>query len=282
MAEPRRPVAETELAAFADPEARDNYRVLLRFRERLLEAGTLEGCYAALFRGAGVDLPPLFVDQLAHVILRNILEGCEAPLMLRAAELLFREQKATLREGHVLLADLETVEMHASGSRYGGLGKLIVEAQGTLGRVELEVLDAANATLYWERESRHDTVISLGFGGAALEALCRVLEAWVAHFLAIAVRVQPVRAIEERRWAWHVGLDAESTAILNELWQGREVDAGRMRRILALFRLEFGDPATARAEVRGRPVYLALSSGEDDVVRLKPQNLLLNLPLHEA
>ena len=81
-------------------------------------------------------MPPLFIDQLAHVILRNILDGCDDPLRLRAAELFFREQKATIQDGHVLLADLETVEMHASGTRYGSLGRLIVEAQGATAKAE--------------------------------------------------------------------------------------------------------------------------------------------------
>src|SRR5439155_795820 len=83
---------------------------------KLLEAGTVEGCYMNLFKGA-VDVPPLFIGQLVHVILRNILEGCDDPLQLRAAELFFREQKATLRDGHLLLADSETLEIHAAGSR---------------------------------------------------------------------------------------------------------------------------------------------------------------------
>jgi hypothetical protein len=65
-----------------------------------------------------------------------------------------------------------------------------------------------------------------------------VIEAWIAHFQAVAVSVRPIRAIEEERWAWHIGLDAESTAILNDLWRGEEVEAGRMRRLLALFRLD--------------------------------------------
>jgi hypothetical protein len=34
-----------------------------------------------------------------------------------------------------------------------------------------------------------------------------------------------------------------------------------------------------RSDVAGKPVYLALSMGENGVVRMKPQNLLLNLPL---
>jgi len=34
-----------------------------------------------------------------------------------------------------------------------------------------------------------------------------------------------------------------------------------------------------RADVAGRPVYLGLAMNADGVLRLKPQNLLLNLPL---
>lgn len=281
MDEPRRAVAATEIEALADEDARHNYGMLLRFRDRLLAAGSVEGCYMGLFKGA-IDVPPLFIEQLTHVILRNLLEGCEDPLQLRAAEVFFREQKATLQDGHVLLADLETVEMHAAGNRYGSIGKLIVEAQGSLGKVDLDVLDRANAALYWERESRHDTVISLTYGRAALDALCRVIESWVAHFHAVDVKVSPLRRIEEAHWAWHIGLDAESTEILNELWAGNQVDAGRMRNIVALFSMQFADPALMRESVAGRPVYLALSVNEAQVVRMKPQNLLTNLPLREA
>jgi hypothetical protein len=281
MDEPRRAVAQSELDALVDADARDNYRVLLNFRQRLLDAGTLEGCYVGLFRGP-VDVPPLFIEQLVHIILRNILEDCDDPLRVRAAELLFREQKVTLRDGHVLAADLETVEMHASGSRYGGIGRLIVEAQGALGSVELDVLDRANASLYWERESRFDTVISLTHGRPALEGLCRVLESWVAHFFGVSVAVRALRSIDESRWAWHIGLDAESSSILNDLWNGVQVEQGRMRRVLALFRMDFTDPAAMRPELSGRPVYLALSCDDDEVLRMKPQNLLLNLPLAHA
>ena len=281
MASPRRKVTEAEIDGIGDADARDNYRVVLRFRDRLLGARTVEACYAGLFKGA-VDVPPLFIEQMTHVILRNILDRCEDPLRLRAAELFFREQKATLQDGHVLVADLETVEMHAAGSRYGSVGRLIVEAQGTLGKVDLDVLDKANAALYWERDSRHDTVISLTYGRPALDALARVIEQWIAHFLAVKVNVKPIRKIDEAHWAWHVGLDTESTAILNDLWKGGTVEQGRMQRILALFALRFDDPATMRGDIAGRDVYLALSANEEGAVRMKPQNLLINLPLHEA
>jgi hypothetical protein len=280
MAQPRLRISEKELNALEDADVQDNYRILLRFRDRLLAAGTVEGAYMALFRST-IDVPPVFIDQLAHVILRSMLDGTEDALRLRAAELFFREQKATIQDGQVLVADLETVEMHAAGNRYGSVGRLIVEAQGELGTVNLDVLDRANAELYWSRESKHDTVVSLTYGRPALDAFARVMELWVSHFLNLKVRVKPIRQIEEARWAWHVGLDAESTAILNELWAGHEVEQGRMRNILALFSLQFEQPAAMRADLAGRPVYLALSA-QSGVVRMKPQNLLLNLPLHEA
>jgi hypothetical protein len=280
MASPRKKIEEGEIAAIADPDVQHNYKVMLRFRDRLVEAGTVEGCYMGLFK-APIDIPPMFVDQLAHVILRNILDGADDPLRLRAAEIFYREQKATIQEGHALLADLETVEMHASGNRFGSIGRLIVEAQGDLAKVDLDVLDRANAAVYWERESRHDTVISVTYGRPALDALCRVIEAWVLHFLGLEVEVKPIRKIDEAKWAWHAGLDAESTSILNELWAGGEVEPGRMRNILALFALRFDDPAAMRSDIRGRTVYLALSC-EEGVVRMKPQNLLTSLPLNEA
>jgi Family of unknown function (DUF6352) len=253
--------------------------VLLAFLDRLKRAASVEACYAGIFAGGNVAVPPLFLDQLAQIVLRNVLDGCEDPLEARAAEIFYREQKANTEEGVVMLADLETVEMHASGGAYGSLGRLIVEAQTPLSTVNLDVLDTENAGLYWLRDQRHDFVISLNYGRAANQAFCRVLEKWVRHFFAVEVRVQGLRAIEDRSWAWHLGLDAESTSVLNDLWRGEEVEPGRMRRVLALFRLDFADPAATRADVSGKPVYLALSMDESSIVRMKPQNLLLNLPL---
>ena len=276
--DPRRDIDAASLEGIEDPDARDNYRILLAFLGSLKRAASLESCYLEIFSGS-VAVPPLFIDQLAQIIVRNVLEGCENSLEARAAELFFREQKAGTDDGAVMLADLETVEMHASGGSLGSLGRLIVEARAPLAAVSLDVLDTENADLYWARDQRHDLVISLSFGRAANAAFCRVIEKWVRHFLAVEVSVRPLRAIEDRAWGWHIGLDAESTAILNGLWRGEEIEPGTLRRVLALFRLDFVDPAVMRADVKGKPVYLALSMNEDGVVRMKPQNLLLNLPL---
>jgi hypothetical protein len=282
MDEPAMPVPPERLSGIADADARDNYRILLDFRARLLAAPSLEACYLDIFAGGNVSVPPLFIDQLAQIILRNLLDGVDDPLELRAAELFYREQKVTLQDGAIMLADLETVDMHASGGQYGSIGRLIVEANTPTRSVNLDVLDADNAQAYWLRDQRHDLVISLNHGRAAVAALCRVIERWVAHFYGVKVAVTSVARIEDARWAWHIGLDAEATALLNDLWRGAEVEAGRLARLLTLFRLDFADAADMRADIAGKPVYLALCMGEDNVVRMKPQNLLTNLPLAHA
>ena len=279
MDEPRRDPPAAALQAIEDADARDNYRILLAFLGRLKRAASLESCYLGIFSGGEVAVPPLFIDQLAQIIVRGILEGCDDALEPRAGELFFREQKASTDDGAVMLADLETVEMHASGSSLGSLGRLIVESQAQLATVNLEVLDTENAQAYWLRDQRHDFVISMNFGRAANKAFCRVMEKWIRHFFGVAVSIKPLRSVEDHGWAWHIGLDSESTAMLNGLWRGEEIEPGTLRRMLALFRLDFEDPASMRADLAGKPVYMALSMNENGVVRMKPQNLLLNLPL---
>jgi len=283
LADPRLPVPESRLATLADPDARETYGIVLGFRDRLIEAGTVEDCYLRTFLqpsgGTSAPIPPLFIDQMAHVILRAILDGCEDGLRVRAAELLFREQKVTIADGAVMAADAETVDMFASSGGFGALGQLVVEAQTPLRTVELDVLDENNADLYWTRDQRHDTVLNLNFAGSGLDALCRVLELWIRHFLDVQVSIQPVQQISDERWVWHIGLDAEGSQMLNDLYEGAEVDEGRLARLLALFRLDFADPTVMQSDIAGRPVYLAMAVDTQNILRIKPQNLLVNLPL---
>jgi hypothetical protein len=52
--------------------------------------------------------------------------------------------------------------------------------------------------------------------------------------------------------------------------------------LVGLFRLTFRDPADMAEKVRGEPVYLLLAMAPDEVLRLKPQNLVTGLPIrHE-
>ncbi len=277
---PRKTVSPAELAAIKDADARDNYQVLLAFRDRLLAAPTLEDAYLKLFLEPA-PIPALFIDQLAHVLLRHILDGVEDPLRARAAELFFRAQKVTIKDGAVMLADEEVVEMYAATGGMGALGRLIVESNTAVRSVDLDVLTDKTAQAYWGRDDKYDTVLELTFGRHGLDALARVLEAWVRHFLGIEVNIQPVSQIQDERWSWHVGLDAEASAIMNDLYNGKEVDEERLKRVISLFRLEFKDPSVMKAAIQGRPVYLGLAHDKNQRLRLKPQNLLVNLPLAE-
>jgi hypothetical protein len=277
---PRMSVDPDALAAVEDADTRANYVVWLRFRDRLVAAPTLEAAYAGLFAGGGVDVPPLFVHELTQVLLRHVLGDAGSALEARAAEMLFRPQKiSVLPDGAVMAADDETVERHASGEAFGSLGELLARNRVPRRSVDLDVLSDDNAEAYWERSERFDLAVSLNRGQPPLAALCRVLERWIAHFLGVAVAIEPLRAVETAHWAWHVGLDAEATALLNDLYRGTSVDESRLARLLCLFRLEFASAADVRAEVAGQPVYLGMAMDEANRLRLKPQNLLLNLPL---
>lgn len=280
MALPRRAVAAAEIAAIADEDARENYRIWLRFRDRLVAAPSLESAYAGLFRGEGVDVPPLFVAQLTQILLRHVLGEKGDPLEARAAEMLFRPQKiALLEDGTVMAADDETIDLYATTAGFGSLGELLRKQSMPTRSIDLDVLSRENAQDYWTRDERHDLSVSLNRGQPPLEALCRVLERWVAHFLGVEVRIVPERRIDDDRWVWHVGLDAEASSVLNDLYNRVEVDDERLRRLLCLFRLEFANPADMRPAIAGRPVYLAMAMDRDDRLKLKPQNLLTNLPL---
>lgn len=279
LAEPGRVVTDAEIRALQDADAQDNYRILLAWRDRLLAAPTLEAAYLDLFRAGSINVPPVFIDQLTQLIVQGMLDGSEEALQVRAAELFFRKQKVAIENGAVMLADADTVELHATGANYGDIGRLLIEANTKPRRVELDVLDQENADTYWARNERHDTVISFAYGRAALTAFCRVVEKWIQHFYGVSVVVRPLRAIEAKHWAWHIGLDAEASAILNDLYAGTELEEERNRRILSLFQLDFVDPAMVRADVAGRPVYMACAMNAEELLRIKPQNLLLNLPL---
>lgn len=277
---PRRAVALFELAALQDQDAADNYAVWLRFRTRLLAEPTLEASYLALFQGEGVDVPPVMVQQLTQILLRHILGQQATAMEARAAEMLFRTQKiSVLEDGSVMAADDETVERHALAGGFGSLGELLKQGGVPLRSVDLDVLGADNAAAYWPRSEWFDWVVSLNHGQPALDALCRVLERWIAHFLRVEVHVQTDREIVDEHWVWHVGLDAQASPILNDLYTGVDVEEERLSRLLCLFRLTFVNPADMRAEVAGRPVYLAMAMDAQNRLKLKPQNLLLNLPL---
>lgn len=285
MKAPRREVASAELLTIKDSDAQANYRVLLRFRDRLLAAPTLEAAYLNLFKGDGVDVPPLFVFQLTQIFLRHVLaaNGAADPLEARMAECLFRVQKiSVLEDGAVMAADDETIETFSETGGFGSLGELLKKQNTPTRSIDLDVLAAENKDAYWPRDERFDFAVSLNRGQPALDALMRVLEKWVRHFLGVEVEIKHRREIDDKNWVWHVGLDATGSGVLNDLYNQTPVEEERMNRLLCLFELRFKNPADMRQAIAGKPVYLAMAMDADNKLKLKPQNLLLNLPLNRA
>ena len=295
LASPSRPVPGAELDAIRDDDARANYRMFLAFRDALLGAGTLEAYYLGLMRSGRVTIPPAFVDRIVQAIVRHLLDTGSDAFEARAAEMLFRPQRLTRADGRLLAADLATIDLLNETGGFGELGRLLVQSNAPMAALQMTVLSADNAAEYWPRSARHAFVLDLthevandvGHGlmftltraHSGLKALARVLERWVAHLLGVQVSIAPLQKIDDDAWRWHLGLDVESTALLNDLYEDRPVDEERLQRLISLFRLEFANPREMRADVAGKPVYLGLAMTADGTLRLKPQNLLLNLPL---
>ena len=279
---PRLGIGDAELASVEDADARENWAEFRRFRDRLLDAGSLEACYVGQFRRAQVDIAPPFLDALAQAIVRGLLEGSADPWLARAGELFFRPQRVSVEGGQVLAADASTIEAYAETGGFGNVGRLLKQQQTQLAPVKMDVLNAENAPFYFLRDELFSFLLDLTPGREGARALATVLERWVAHLAGVRVAVEPVERVADERWRWHAGLDVESTAILNALYLGVAVPDEVRARLVTLFRLEFADPADALPEAAGRPVYLGLALREDHTLRMKPQNLLVNLPLARA
>ena len=278
-ANPRAAVAAETLAAVEDADARENWGEFLRFRDRVLAFPTLEACYLDLFARPAVDLAPPFVDALAQAIVRACLDGTEDAWLCRAGEMLFRRQRVSTEGGQVLSADAATLEVFNETGGFGNVGRLLRQQQTALPEVKMDVLSHENAALYFLRDELHGFVLDLTATRPGAAALARVLERWIARLAGVRVTIEPVERVQDERWRWHVGLDVDSTAILNALYRGEEVEAAERERLVLLFRLEFADPAEASREMAGRPVYLGLACRPDRTLKLKPQNLLINLPV---
>jgi hypothetical protein len=278
LADPLRPVSGADIAALADADARENWAFMMNFRDRLMAAPSLEAVYVALARKGGGDLPPIFLSQLCHLILRNALEGCEDPYTLRAAELFYRSQLAAVHDGTLLLADAEVIEAEQHAQHDIHSSPLTAMLQ-PMAFGEMDIMDDENAWTYWSRSDAHAMVMNLGGNPKARAGLCSVIERWIGHLLGVIVNVETIASIEDRDWRWFVGLDSEATRIGNALWRGERREGNVAERIVALMRLNFEDARLVDERVGNKPVYLILAMGADKVVRLKPQNLIVGLPL---
>ncbi len=308
QAAPDRPVSPAELKAVKDADARDSYSLFLRCRGGLLAAGSLPAYYLSLFprqsaaaqSTPAINIPPLFIDLMVDTLLRHWLADSPDAYLLRAADLLHRPQRVSVEAGQVLSGDQAVLDMYNETSGLGDIGRFLAEAKAPLRSIEMRVLGDDNAAEFfaaWQpptparhrflldlthevtQDLSHGLIFTMTRARSGLKALAAVLVLWVRQFLGVDVRITPLQKIDDDAWRWHIGLDAGATALLNDLYEGREVAPERLKGLISLFRLEFVNPLDMRADVAGKPVYLGLMMAADGVMRLKPQNLLVNLPL---
>ena len=294
VVEPTRAVDAGELAAIADGDARENYATFFAFRDAVERAGTLEAHYLALVRGGRIALPPVFLDRMVAAIVAPLVDGDADVFERRAAQLLHRAQRVAVVGGRVLCADSERADRASEAARAADLVRDLLRGGGAIG--EMPILGAGDADGFaadphrWVLDLTHEIASDLGHGltftmaraHSGLAALARVLERWIFHLLAVRTTIRPLARIDDPAWRWHVGLDAEATTLLNALYRGETPDDERLERLVGLFRLDFADPREMRADVAGRPVYLGLAFDAAQTLKLKPQNLLVNLPVAES
>jgi hypothetical protein len=274
LANPRLAVTAADIAAIADVDARDNWHLMVDFRDRLVRHKTLEAAYSDLVLNGVGSTPPLFMNQLAHVILRNALDGVTDARVLRAAELFFRTQRLTLHENSLLVADEEVI---------GGINAApvspLVSLLGIPVEANIDVLNDANADRYWERSDRFDMALDLTGGRAGLVALAEAMRRWIAHLLGVEVAIEPLTELRDAPLSWYAGLDADATAIGDWLWSGGDIDESTKSAVVALFALTFRDPNIMLDKVKNAPVYLILAQTPNKTIRMKPQNLISGLPI---
>ncbi len=263
-------VSDQELEKIKDKDVKFNYQMILNFRDYLTGCKNIEEAYLKFSRGENINFPPLFLDQLVQNILRNILDNEPFPLQARVSELFFRSQVVSLAEDEIMLADEEIVNLRAQNFQN-------IKNSKKSQNVDIDILRESTSDYYWERSDRFDTSIDIAYSKPGLDALARVIEKWIFHFFMIKVTVTPLQKVEDQKWTWHIGLDADSSSILNDLYNGKIISENKLKQILCLFKLQSNEGFSK--EMLDKPVYLALSANKDSVVKFKPQNLLINLPL---
>jgi hypothetical protein len=273
FADPRRPVGPDDIAAIADADARENWQAMLAFRDLVLRHRTLEAAYIDAIRSR-LKIPHIFLNQLVHVILRNALDGCDDPFVLRAAELLFRTQRMTTHEGSLIAADEELI----SGTS-GMSASPLVSMLGLPAEAHIEIMTDDNGKDYFDRSDQFDMALDLTAGRRGLAALAEAVRRWTTHILGLEVAVETLIEMRDAKFTWYVGLDADGSRIGDLLWGGGELDDRTASRIVGLFRLTFHDQDVMIDKVRGDPVYLLLAMTEDKLLRVKPQNLVTGLPV---
>lgn len=273
---PRLTVSAEEIGAIADADARENFAVFLAFRDRLLAHQTLEAAYRALFAGDVRGIPPLFLQQLTHVVARNAFDGVNDAYVLRAAECFFRPQRVSLHEGQVLLADHEAIHDHEHNRHHSPLLAML----GGPAVTELTVLNDENAASYKGRSDAHDMVLNIA-SERGRSAMGKAAQVWIRHLTGLDLPFEPVERLDDVSVGWFLAFDAEASHIANKVWQGQTPDADQTSRILALYKFSLPDSPVLLPAHRGKSGFAVAAVSADMLLTIKPQNLIVGLPLQQ-
>jgi Family of unknown function (DUF6352) len=276
LQDPRQPIAASRIASIADTDARENWQVMIAWRDHLVAHRSLEDAYLDIVR-CNIRFPHIFIGQLVQAILRNALDACDDVFMLRAAEMFFRPQKLVLQQASIVATDEETSPLPGFHS-----ASPLTTLLGLLPNGEIDLLSESNAGSYWGRSDRFDMALDLTAGGRGMVALSGVITRWLHHLLAIEVEVAPLAGLQGASWHWYVGLSSEATRIGDAIWHGGDLGDAARDQLVGLFRVTFRDAVDAIQKLRGEPVYLLMAMTADAVLRLKPQNLITGLPIRYA
>ncbi len=256
-ASPLQEIDNTQLATIQDTDARENYTFYLRLQSKLRAAGSVEAYYWQLIRSDAITVPPEVLDLLVENIVLRMMDATTDPatdknvaVQYAAAEWLYKRQAVHLDDGRVM-HDVPRDSV-------------------------TEPLDLSHGMA---NELSHGLIFRLSNVNSGLKALSQVLEKWVMHMLQVKVTIKHISKVDDPAWRWHIGLEATSTAVLNDLYLGNEVPEERLKLLVSLFKLEFKNASQMQEGVAGKPVYLGLAMDANGRVKIKPQNLLLNLPI---
>ena len=274
LRDPRQFVATSRIAAIADADARENWQMMISWRDHLVKHRNLEAAYLEIVR-RNIKFPHVFMDQLVHAILRNALDDCDDAFTLRAAEMFFRPQKLMIGEGSLVAVDEET---QASLERRPQSPLLELLAMPV---ADVDLLNDATAASYWEHSDRFDMALDFAAGQRGMAALGVAITRWLSHLLAVDVAIEALTELRDARLAWYVGMSSDASRIGDAIWNGGELSDAMRAQLIGLFRLTFLNPADMIEKVRGEPVYLLVAMAPDEVLRLKPQNLVTGLPLRD-
>jgi hypothetical protein len=184
----------------------------------------------------------------------------------------------TFHDKTILLADAEMIEGHEADRHASPLLAML----GGPAATSLDILKTSNADGYWQRSDAFDMVLDLGGKPSGRKALASAIQFWIKAVHGFDAQVGTVESVEDRDWRWFTGLDAEGSAIGKRLWEGEPIETEQAARMLGLFTVRFGNDVPLLEQAKGAPIYLILAMDKDNILRLKPQNLVTGLPLAAA